>query len=84
MMDADFNCHACALDIEYCECDENESETFEHACIKCPFCGHEHRVHDDPEQRYFEDGEFEHTCGSCSKEFNVYVYVQYSYTSTRK
>lgn len=84
MMDTDFNCHVCALDIEQCECDENDSETFENTHIKCPYCGHENSINDDPEERYFVDGDFEHTCGSCSKEFNVNVYISYSYTCTRK
>ncbi len=74
-------CFKCSEYLDICEC--GETETYDTGFIICPHCGNKHDPGSDPCSEYYEDGELEHDCSSCSKSFEVEVYVSYSYTCHR-
>ena len=48
--------------------------------IICPHC-----EYDDSDDRYYGEGYYDGlTCGRCGKEYNLFVQVSISYTTTAK
>lgn len=78
---SDGHCFTCSESFDSCGCDR--PETFSLEKPHCPHCGAIHED-DDPNPDYYSDGEFDMSCNDCGEDFNVAVYVSYSYTCARK
>lgn len=76
----DESCFNCTVSVDHCEC--GETETYSTHKPHCPYCGHINRD-DDPDYRYYEDGEFQNECDNCYKEYTVDVHITYAYSCTR-
>lgn len=81
-MDKKESCFNCLEEIDRCEC--GETETFSTDKPHCPYCGARNGDEDDPDPRYYEDGDFHNECLSCGKEYELSVHVSQSYTCKRK
>lgn len=68
---------------KFVEIDTEEKELFSTDGAICPYCGYEICPHDDNFELY-DDGTTEYICQMCGKEFNVSIYVSYSWTTTKK
>ena len=61
----------------------SEAETYSNKGAVCPHCGH---VNDPADDNYslFSEETCEWECGCCDREFNVSVYISYSWKCTAK
>lgn len=76
----DEKCFNCGDDMKNCHCGDTEGYSSDGAV--CPYCGHIDPADESEGSLYDDYLEYNH-CPSCNKEYQVDLYISYSWTTKR-